>query len=281
MILSYLRYVLFCLLVASPSEPKQEKKENICETEAEKVLPWKRTSPMDPVTSLTCLTMPDDEHPEMSWRPAWVSNPSYHHLTESGSPYPSPYTSPQNTLHAAPPEHTHTSLFDVFHNGAVTPNHTSDLPPPPNHTSDLPPPPWEQSQGSAEPVTSPGVTGVGDKSSNMLQSSHSLTPPAHHVILPPAEAEEPRPVRSALAGPAVALQSPRHWAPFTMEAHRKKRLESDVMLEEMAYQEGVQSRVSEWLHGTDVIGDTLADTLTAVTDDDITESDESDCDTHL
>ncbi|XP_041375066.1 sodium/hydrogen exchanger 3-like [Gigantopelta aegis] len=265
--------------ISSPPEPKEEQKEKVNETEAEKVLPWKRSSPLDPVSSLSCLTMPDDEHPIMSSRPSWASNPAYHHLTETGSPY----ASPQNTINADPPKDSHTSVFDVFQNGAAKTNDDDDNQ---DAIPDLPTP-WSQCDGvDDEPMTSRAVDSMGDKSNNLLQSNHSFIPPAHHVIIPHDHDANMHKVASSLVGHAASTESPKHWQPFEVEGYKKKRLETEIMMEEMAYQEGVQSRVTEWLHDSDKNDDPVRKggrlpQIQLTDDENITDDEDSDFDTHL
>ncbi|XP_076449063.1 putative Na(+)/H(+) antiporter nhx-9 [Babylonia areolata] len=203
------------------------------ETEAERVLPWKRTTQLPPVRSSISLSMPDDDHPLMSQAPSWADNLAYNHLTESGSPY----VSPENTIGAPAPTTHRTPVFDIFPSTTTTTT-TPDTSPPAaaassspceDHKADKPcdtlPPPWtsqsslplpwaSESGDNDPPLTSPegrDVVGAGgEKASTYLQSSsHNFYPPTHHNCLVSAEdcpQVPPRALRGV--GQTAALQLP-------------------------------------------------------------------------
>ncbi|XP_067651622.1 probable Na(+)/H(+) antiporter nhx-9 [Haliotis asinina] len=220
------------------------------ETAVERTLPWKRISTDDIVPSLTTLIMADDEKPLMSEAPSWVSNPSYHNLLESGSPY----VSPQTTL-TAPPEQTHTpSVFEIFQANVCQKVEAKGESPVVAAADIKTPNPWDLG-GEEEPIASPISIQNGDKTNNLLHSAHSVFPPPHHVIIP-GHLHRPPQIRKSLSlpGKASSPQSPKHWQPIEMQdgnVYRKCPSEAEIIFDEVAYQQDVKSRVSEWLQHTD------------------------------
>ncbi|KAK7481699.1 hypothetical protein BaRGS_00027072, partial [Batillaria attramentaria] len=239
-----------------PSTPPPE------ETEAERVLPWKRTTQLPPVPSAVSLSMPDDDHPLMSQAPSWADNLAYNHLTESGSPY----VSPENTINAGQKAESRRPVFDIF---PPTPDVASpgsdtspakdkeeaihDPIPPPWASHSTLPPPWV-AESSEEPVASPEAhneaIGNGEKVSTYLQSSsHNFYPPSHHNCI---VTQDNTPEEAPASGASVRLSSPKHFQPIQVqEMCSRHGIEVEIISDEAGYQEGVVSRVQQWLDSSE------------------------------
>ncbi|KAK7114435.1 sodium/hydrogen exchanger 3-like [Littorina saxatilis] len=230
------------------------------ETEAQRVLPWKRTTRLPPIRSSVSLSMPDDDHPLMSQAPSWADNLAYNHLTESGSPY----VSPQNTIGAPAPSSSHRPVFDIF---PPSPDHAAPaedsspttsqekvdsghdpLPPPWSSPQGSLPAPWASQSSEDPPLTSPESHDMrcGEKASTYLQSSsHNYLPPSHHSCL--AEVvQAPQPSSASVR--LRPSNSPKHFQPIQMEEMCSQRgIEAEVIADEADYQERLVTRVQSWL----------------------------------
>lgn len=232
------------------------------ETEAERVLPWKRTTQVPPVRSSMSLSMPDDDHPLMSQAPSWADNLAYNHLTESGSPY----VSPENTIGARAPASSHRPIFDIFPpttpalgTGNSSPDKAGPepdpIPPPWSYQGSLPAP-WASESSEEPPLTSPeahdvGVGGGGEKASSYLQSSsHNYYPPSHHNCIQGVAGDE-RDAEVSPSGGSVRLRpsrSPKHFQPFQpLEMCSRHGIQEEIIADEADYQERLTTRVQSWL----------------------------------
>ncbi|KAL8575951.1 hypothetical protein ACOMHN_027349 [Nucella lapillus] len=234
------------------------------ETEAERVLPWKRTTQLPPVRLSVSLSMPDDDHPLMSQAPSWADNLAYNHLTESGSPY----VSPENTIGAPDSSAPRRPVFDIFPPSqypAASPESNHDSPteekpehvenplPPPWTSQTSLPPPWASDSSEEPPLTSPEAhdRGGGEKMTTYLQSSsHNFYPPSHHNCLVSKEEvveAPPAPSGGSVRGMRPA-NSPKHFQPLQLlDMNSRHVIEEEIIADEADYQERLVSRVQSWL----------------------------------
>lgn len=216
------------------------------ETVAEKTLPWQDSG--DPSPTHLADNIPNNE-PVIAHVPTWVNNLSYSHITETGSPY----VSPQTTI-IPPPSDYHKTVYSLFppndensdsnnQNGVVT--------------SDYFPTPWNNCNVEDCPQISPMVMESGERSEDLLHSTHTEQAPDHHHVIVPSlhHIESSNSSGNHVAHLTEVASAPdfQHWKPlggFLNEDARYNN-ESDTMLSEMAFVEGVKSRVQEWLKQAD------------------------------
>lgn len=210
------------------------------ETVAEKSLPWRDNG--DPSPTHLSDSIPNNE-PVVAHVPSWVNNLSYSHITETGSPYVSPQATiiPQSTNY-------HKTVYSIF-----TPNvEEDDKNLPSTKFSDYFPPPWAPSTLEDHPQVSPMVMESGARSDDLLHVSHSdQAPDHHHVIVPTIDIIDSSNSSDKNVAHLTAVASApdfQHWKPLQKGfLFEDRHNESDTMLSEMAFAEGVKSRVQEWL----------------------------------
>ena len=228
------------------------------ETMAQKILPWMENSD-DPSPTHLADSIPNNE-PVIAHVPTWVNNLSYSHITETGSPY----VSPQTTVIPYPTDN-HKPIFSLF---------PPKEPDPPDdeidntlQSSDYFPAPWAHN-GIAENDECPQVSHMlsektGERSGDYLHSTHTeKAPEHHHVIIPTNQGSDhsSNVHNNTHLSEVASAPDIHHWKPLAKNLYTElTRLQSDSMLEEMAYQEGVKNRVQDWLRRTSVDDENDAD----------------------
>lgn len=237
-----------------------------CDDYMTSVLPWQ--DDIDP--SPTHLHDKPDNEPTLAHVPSWVNNLSYSHITETGSPY----VSPQATVIAQATDY-HKTVYSLFQNLAkvtgegqetrdsettesvdqnVLNENEVTIP-----TCDNFPIPWGQSVAEDCPLVSQMPLDSGTRSADYLQSAHSeQAPDHHHVIIPTHEylqldSNSNSSEHHAHLTEVASAPDFQHWKPITKQSFisEKDRMQSDTMLTEMAFVEGIKSRVCEWLKQAD------------------------------
>lgn len=230
------------------------------ETEAQRVLPWKRTTQLPPVSSSMSMSMQDDDHPLMSTVPSWANNLAYNHLTETGSPY----VSPDNTIGAPIPVTSYRPVFDIFppspDQEPSTPEKEkaellhSPIPPPWSSFQTSLPAPWVSSSTEDPPLTSPEAhkESCGEKVSTYLQSSlHNFFPPSHHTCLATQDEVTTLPCAASVRG-LRPTSSPQHFQPIQIEELcSRQSIETEIIADEADYQERLVTRVQSWLDSSE------------------------------
>ena len=215
-------------------------------------LPWEDN--LDPSPTHLADSIPNNE-PVIAHVPSWVNNLSYSHITETGSPYLSPQTTiiPQKTDY-------HKTVYSLFAEAFNKDNNNTD-----NtdatvqnvNSSEYFPTPWGESVSEDCPQLSPMAMESAVRSEELLQSAHmEQAPDHHHVIIPTThhlyDSSNSSTKQGRGGGHLTEVASApdfNHWRPISKGSFMDSsmRLQSDTMLTEMAFAEGVKSRVQEWL----------------------------------
>nr|QDG10126.1 sodium/hydrogen exchanger 3-like protein [Sinonovacula constricta] len=222
------------------------------ETMAEKSLPWRDNSVVIPSPTHLVDSIPNDE-PVIAQVPTWVNNLSYSHITETGSPY----TSPQVTIipQTKSKHNTVYSLFEPLPENEKYGNNKTEAAKSWN-PSDYFPIPWGHNGDLEEcPQVSPMVTENSERSCDMLHSTHTEQAPDHHHVIIPTnhhfhiDSENGSSCTTPHLTEVASAPDFHHWKALKKASMNEglHRLQSDTMLIEMAFQEGVKNRVQEWL----------------------------------
>lgn len=212
-------------------------------------LPWKDNIDPSPTHLADCV--PNNE-PVIAHVPSWVNNLSYSHITETGSPYVSPQTTvipPKSDYHK-----TVYSLFSETQNEADVDTTVQNC----INSSECFPPPWGDSVSEDCPQLSPMTMEAAIRSEELLHSAHNEKAPEHHHVIIPTnyhlyiDSSNSSTKHGGGGGHLTEVASApdfQHWRPLSKESYMDEsmRLQSDTMLTEMAFHEGVKSRVQEWL----------------------------------
>ncbi|KAL4234434.1 Sodium/hydrogen exchanger 1 [Mactra antiquata] len=224
----------------SPLPSTHQEMSPVGETVAEKTLPWQDSC--DPSPTHLADNIPSNE-PVIAHVPTWVNNLSYSHITETGSPY----VSPQTTV-IPPVSNYHKTVYSIFPPTDDNSDNQKGV-----ISSDYFPTPWNNSNLEECPVVSPMVMESGARSEDLLHSTHTEQAPDHHHVIVPSlhhiESSNSSGNHKAHLTEVASAPDFQHWKPlggFLNESSRYNN-ESDTMLSEMAFVEGVKSRVQEWL----------------------------------
>lgn len=215
------------------------------ETVAEKTLPWQDNT--DPSPTHLADSIPNNE-PVIAHVPTWVNNLSYSHITETGSPY----VSPQTTII---PKHSdyHKTVYSIFSQNPDDGNEEETSRQNGIISSDYFPTPWGNTSLEDCPQVSPMVIESGARSDDLLHSTYNeQAPDHHHVIVPTIELiNSSNSSEKNVAHLTAVASAPdfQHWKPLQKDlvSSMDRHNESDTMLSELAFVEGVKSRVQEWL----------------------------------
>lgn len=190
-------------------------------------------------------SIPNNE-PVVAHVPTWVNNLSYSHITETGSPY----VSPQTTIIPKQNDY-HKTVYSIF---SLNPDNDNDSSKQNGvNSSDYFPTPWGNQSHEDFPVVSPMVIETGARSDDLLHSSRTdRAPEHHHVIVPTIELiNSSNSSEKNVAHLTAVASAPdfQHWKPLQKDrvSNMDRHNESDTMLTELAFVEGVKSRVQEWL----------------------------------
>lgn len=209
-------------------------------------LPWQDN--LDPSPTHLADSIPNNE-PVIAHVPSWVNNLSYSHITETGSPY----VSPQTTV-IPPKSDYHKTVYSLFSQNNDEDENDTNVQNGVN-SSEYIPPPWGESISDDCPQVSPMAMESAIRSEELLQSSHMEQAPDHHHVIVPSNhhlyIDSSTSSKHGGAHLTEVASAPdfQHWKPISkgMFIDDTMRLQSDTMLTEMAFQEGVKSRVQEWL----------------------------------
>lgn len=215
------------------------------ETVAEKTLPWQNNAD----TSTTPNSIPNNE-PVIAHVPTWVNNLSYNHITETGSPY----VSPQSTLNPQASDY-HKTVYSIFPPTVEKQDANEACDQNGVNSSDYFPTPWGNTNLEDCPQVSPMVIESGARSDDLLHSAHTeQAPDHHHVIIPTHDLIDSSNSSEKHARLLAVASAPdfQHWKPLSKDfVGDREKHESDTMLSEMAFAEGVKSRVQLWLKQAD------------------------------
>lgn len=219
-------------------------------------LPWQDN--LDPSPTHLADSIPNNE-PVIAHVPSWVNNLSYSHITETGSPYVSPQTTviPQKSDY-------HKTVYSLFSDALVNNNVESNTTDANDNvqngvnSSEYFPPPWGDSVSEDCPQLSPMTMEAAIRSEELLHSAHMEQAPEHHHVIIPSnhhlfiDSSNSSTKHGGGGGHLTEVASApdfQHWRPIRKGSFmdESSRLQSDTMLTEMAFQEGVKSRVQEWL----------------------------------